>query len=247
MRVTTVIFVLSLFAAVAFGETTITINGKTIRGSESNITVNNGTVIVDGEVLSGNVVEGSGKLATENRELGNFNELHLNISADVTVTAGKKHQCKITADDNILPLIFTECSGNELKISAKESYSSNQKVMIAIETPLLTSAVMNGSGKIDVTDVTKDQLTLVISGSGDITAKGKVARLTATINASGDVHATGLEAERATITVNGSGDADVNVTDILGAKIYGSGDITYIGSPSKVHISVTGSGEITKK
>ena len=240
----------SLLAGVAFGETTITINGKTIRASGNNnhsITVKNGTVIVDGRVLSGDAVEGSGKSATEQRVLGDFNALNLDISADVTVTAGKKRQCTVIADDNILPLILTECSDNTLRITAKESYSSTQKVRIVIKTPLLTSAEINGSGNIDITEVTKDQLALAISGSGGITAKGKVAKLRATINGSGDVHAAALKSETATITINGSGDANVYVTDALTAKVHGSGDITYIGSPSKVHTSVAGSGGIAKK
>lgn len=239
--------VLSLFASTVFAETTITINGKKIRTSGSNITVNNGTVIVDRKVLSGNVVVGSGKSAADNRELCNFNELHLNISANVTITAGERRQCKITADDNLLPLILTKCFGNTLRISAKETFSPTQKVMIAIETPLLTSAEINGSGKIDITEVTKDKLALGISGSGEITAKGKVAKLTATINGSGNVHTADLESETVTISMNGSGDADVHVTDVLTATINGSGDITYIGSPSKVNTSVKGSGKIARK
>ena len=143
MRAISVIVMCILLAGVAFGETTITINGKTIRASGNNITVKNGTVIVDGRVLSGDAVEGSGKSATEQRVLGDFNALNLDISADVTVTAGKKRQCTVIADDNILPLILTECSDNTLRISAKESYSSTQKVRIVIKTPLLTSAEIN--------------------------------------------------------------------------------------------------------
>jgi hypothetical protein len=247
MRVRAIVMMCSLLACAVFAGTTITINGKKILTSGSNITVSNGTVIVDGKVLTGNTIEGSGKSVTEDREIGAFNGLHLNISAHITVTAGKTQQCKITAADNILPLILTECSGNTLRISAKDSYSSSRMVRIALETPLLTSAKINGSGNIDIKEVTKDQLALVISGSGDIAAKGKVARLSATINGSGDLHAADLESKSATIYVNGSGDADVYVTEILTAKVHGSGDITYTGSPSKVHTAVKGSGDIAKK
>jgi len=247
MKVRAVVMMCSFFAGAVLAETTITINGKTIRTSGRNMTVNNGTVIVDGEVLSGNTVKGSGKSATVDRAIGAFNGIHLDISADITVTAGKTQQCKITADDNILPLILTECSENTLRISAKDSYSSSRKVRIALETPLLTSAEINGSGNIDIKEVTRDQVALVISGSGDITTKGKVTRLSATINGSGDVHAAELKSKSATINVNGSGDADVHVTEILTAKVHGSGDITYTGSPSKVHTAVKGSGGIAKK
>ena len=247
MRRAIAMFLLSLSSSAVFAETTITINGKTIRTSGSSVTVNNGTVVVDGKVLSGNAVEGSGKSATENRALGNFTEVYLNISANITIIAGEKPQCSITADDNLLPLILTEYSNNALRISAKESYSSKRKIRIAVQTPLLTSAEIHGSGMINLTEVTKNTLSLLINGSGDITAKGKVAELKTTINGSGGVHAAGLEAETVTIVVNGSGDADVHVTDVFMAKIYGSGDITYIGTPTKMNTSVSGTGEIAKK
>lgn len=264
-----------LLASAAFAKTSITFNGKTIHSSGGNITLRNrtvivdaeGTVIVNGEVLSGNILEGSGESATEERELGDFNRIQLDVSADVTVTTGKKPHYKITADDNILPLILSRVSGNTLRISSQESFSSSRRIKIAIAVPRITSAEIQGSGNIDikdvmkgqidlavsgsgnieVKDVMKDQIDLVISGSGNITVSGEVARLKATINGSGDLHAGGLKSATTTITVNGSGDANVHIIDALTANVRGSGNITYTGSPSKVHTSVKGSGHINKK
>lgn len=247
MRTAAAMLVLILVATAVAAETTITINGRTISSSEDSITVNNGTVIVGGNFLSGRGVEGSGKTGTEDREFGHFNDVHLNISADVRITEGTEHRCRITADDNILPLILTERFDNTLRIFAKESYSSTRSVVIAIETPLLTGATISGSGRIDIAEVTKDKLGLVINGSGDITAKGEVVELNATINGSGDLRAAGLEAETAAIIVNGSGNADVLVTDALTARVGGSGDITYAGSPATVQAAVTGSGNIAQR
>jgi hypothetical protein len=112
---------------------------------------------------------------------------------------------------------------------------------------LLARAENNGSGSIAINDVAKERLNLVINGSGDITAKGRVTQLGATINGSGDVHAADLKSERAAITVNGSGDAYVYATGVLSAKVCGSGHITYTGSPAEVQKSVTGSGGIIKE
>lgn len=251
MRVTSVIIMCGMVAGIVCGgETTITINGKTIRTSGNNITVNNDTVIVDGKVLSGQsgeAVKGSGKIATEKRDLGMFTELRQNISANVTVKAGAKGQCTITADENILPLIVTECAGNALRITCKESYLTSQRVRIAIETPLLTKAEMAGSGEIDISDVTKDKIVLVLSGSGDIRARGQAAELDATINGSGDVQADGLKAGAVKVVVNGSGKAKVHATDSLTTEIRGSGDIIYAGAPAQVRNSVFGSGTVAKE
>jgi hypothetical protein len=251
MRVTSVIIMCGMIAgSVCGGETTITINGKTIRTSGNNVTINNDTVIVDGKVLSGQsgeAVKGSGKIATEKRDLGMFTELRQNISANVTVKAGAKGQCTITADENILPLIVTECAGNALRITCKESYMTSQRVRIAIETPLITKAEMAGSGEIDISDVTKDKIVLVLSGSGDIRAKGQAAELDATINGSGNIQADGLKAGAVKVAVNGSGNAKVHATDSLTTEIRGSGEIIYGGNPTQVRNSVSGSGTVAKE
>jgi hypothetical protein len=238
---------LGLFAGVVSAETTITINGETIRGAGNSVIVDNNTVVIDGKVVKGSLVEGSARSATEIRELEGFSELQLNISANVTVTAGEIPRCTITADDNILPLILTENSEDGLRISVSESYVSGRKVTIAVQTPLLAKAEVRGSGRIDLADVARDRLALVISGSGDITAKGKVTDLMVTINGSGDVNAAGLEAATATVTVNGSGDADILAVNALTAIVRGSGKIRYVGTPDTIQTSVLGSGEIVRK
>lgn len=247
MRIKTVVFVYALLTPFAFGETTITINGRTIGTSGSSITVYNKTVVYDEKILSENMVVGSGKIGIENRNLTEFETLYLDINADVTVVKGKKTRCVITADDNILPVIITKSADKILRISAKDSYSSRQKVEVAIETPQLKKAEINGAGTVAVTGVLKDRVDLVISGSGDITAKGQVKELIATINGSGDLHAADLQAITATVIINGSGDADVHATAYLSAKVNGSGNITYLGTPSNAHTSVKGSGTISKK
>jgi hypothetical protein len=231
-------------AGAASGETTITINGKTIRNSSDNIVIINNKMLVGGKA---DVTEGSGKTATENRNIGSFEKLQLDISANVTVTAGKIVRCVVTADDNILPLILTESVDNILRVSAKQSFSTRQKVKIDIEIPLLKSVEVNGSGDVEMTGVTKDKISLLISGSGDITAKGDVKELSANINGSGDLHASKLAAKKVTVTVDGSGDAYVQAIDSLKASVNGSGNIVYIGTPSDVQVVVKGSGDVTKK
>ena len=229
------------------GETTIVVNGQTIRTFGKVITIENGTSIVDGRVLSENAVQGSGEFAVENRDLPNFTELYLGIAADVTIISGQKSKCQISADDNLLPLILTECTGGALRISAKDNYSSARKIAIKVETPLLTRAENNGSGNIDLAEVTRDKIELVINGSGGITANGKVVELNATINGSGSVQAANLQADIVKIGIQGSGNVDVNSIDALTAEINGSGNIKYIGTPSKLNTRVRGSGTIVNQ
>ncbi|WP_372882809.1 hypothetical protein [Psychromonas sp.] len=85
MRIPIVVFLCALLNPSAFSETTITVNDRTIRSSGNNITVSNNTVMIDGRILSGNVLQGSGKIVSENRNPGEFEVLRLGIAAEVTV------------------------------------------------------------------------------------------------------------------------------------------------------------------
>ena len=80
-----------------------------------------------------NAVEGSGQSASEQRELASFNEVRLDVSADVRIKSGEKISCEVRGDDNIIPLIATEVSGDRLRIFAKESFSTKQKLAIHLE------------------------------------------------------------------------------------------------------------------
>jgi hypothetical protein len=239
--------VLCLAAGVAHSETTVTINGRTIQSTGNSIVITNDTMVVGGLGRSGQVIQGSGKSATENRNLDDFTELRLDISANVTVTPGDATRCTITADDNILPLILTEHFGKVLRITATESYSSRQRVKIAIQVPLLTRAQVNGSGAISIVGAKAEELALVINGSGDIHANGEVTELNARINGSGNVYAADLQAKKVVVLLNGSGDADIHAINDLTIKVNGSGGVSYSGTPSTVNSSLNGSGSIQKR
>lgn len=228
MKAWFILFVYILMTPFVFGETTITI----IRG---------------GKIVSNDILQGSGEVKSENRELAGFNTIQLDISADVTVTRGDKHECVITADDNIIPVILTKTSNKVLHITTQQNYASNQKVKIAIKTPQLRKVKINGSGTLTAMEVLEDKAELVISGSGDITASGQVKEIIASINGSGNLLAENLEAKKATVIINGSGTAIVHARSSLTATVNGSGDIYFTGTPSLVNTSVRGSGNIYRK
>ena len=96
----------------------------------------------------------------------------------------------------------------------------------------------------NIIDFKNDNLSLNISGSGDITANGEVQTLIAKISGSGDIISAELISKSATITINGSGDAKIWASDSISAQINGSGDIEYYGNPINVKSKINGSGDI---
>lgn len=247
MRILAVMVACGLCATGAVGDTTVTVNGRTFTSSGSSVTVINDTVLVNGAVVSGHMSQGSGKIASEQRDLKPFDGIRLNIDADVKVVKGPRPRCLLTTDDNLLPVITTSWLEGAIEISAEQGFSTRHGIRILIETPSpLGRAEINGAGRLLLEDLLSDRATLTVQGSGDLVAQGRVEDVTVNINGSGSVRASELEAKSVSAIVNGSGHAVVHPTHALSARINGSGDILYRGEPATLRTNVLGSGRIRR-
>ena len=194
--------------------------------------------------LTKNNIQGSGNIISESRELNNFTSIILLGSIDVNIKTSESNNCVVVADDNLIPYIKTEVVNNKLNISLNESYSSEEKLVVNINTPNYDEVSLSGSGNINILDFKNNNLSLNISGSGNITGNGEVETLVVKINGSGNLMSKEIKSKSATITINGSGDGEVFASDSISAKINGSGNIKYFGNPENVDSIINGSGNI---
>ena len=170
-------------------------------------------------------IKGSGNIISENRELTNFSSINLIGGIDVNIKFSDKYNCTVVSDENLIPYIKTEVVNNNLQISINKNYSSIEGIEVNVNAPEYDEVSISGSGDINIIDFKNDNLSLNISGSGDITANGEVQILIAKISGSGDIISAELISKSATITINGSGDAKIWASDSISAQINGSGDI----------------------
>jgi Putative auto-transporter adhesin, head GIN domain len=219
-----------------------------------------------------NQVEGNGKLATKEFAVKDFNGVLNDLSADVNITVqeGAAYSCKITGDENILPLLKVEVAKEELIITTNgtASYNTKNNITATITMPsiqsmkLLGSGEMKlegeaiskdmtfglmGSGTMEANNATFDQLTANLSGSGDIKFNNCVSlHARYGIKGSGNINAYGNSCERAEVNLTGSGAVETTVADSLDISLTGSGDVHYKGT-AKVTKKVTGSGEVVEE
>ena len=104
-----------------------------------------------------------------------------------------------------------------------------------------------GSGDIEAENLQYTNIFALVKGSGDIDlknvkattvmseVKGSAQKATLTVNGSGDISAEKLAATNVVATVAGSGDIVCYASRQLDARVSGSGDIEYKGSPSVVN------------
>ncbi len=212
-------------------------------------------------------IKGNGNVVTKTRNVGNFDEIGVAGSFDVTLVKGNEGKIIIKIEDNLLPYLQTDVDGGKLKIKWKKGTRINtiKGVHLTIYFKDINAVGLSGSGEIVSKDMIKSdnfdiavagsgdidlnietkQLDASISGSGDIQLKGVSDEFSASIAGSGDIEAFELKSKKATLKISGSGDMEISVSENLTAKVSGSGDIKYKGNPPIEDIKVSGSGEIS--
>jgi hypothetical protein len=217
-------------------------------------------------VVNGKSAQGSGNIITEEREVSEFNKVHLKGSGNVFLTPGEKRALIIKTDDNIMPLIETDVSGKKLTISHGKHHLRPTVFEVFITVKNLKGVAISGSGDISgkgrfVTDtfyaeisgsgdvdleLETGRLENKISGSGTIRLAGKAEDYTVSISGSGEINAFDVQAKNISVKISGSGDCRVQAAELLGVKISGSGDVYYKGRP-RINTKISGSGSFISR
>jgi hypothetical protein len=212
-------------------------------------------------------IDGSGKIVTENRSVGDFTRIDMAVPAILTVRQGASPSLIIEGDDNLLPLIVTNVQNGDLIISySRPCMRPSSPILIQATMQDIQGLTLLGSGEIDSSgilsvyhldtqlvgsgtmnlSVNATTLNSTITGSGNEQLNGKAATHQIRIPGSGSVHAFGLNTDSTRIEIIGSGNADVNANSALIIQITGSGSVQYTGSVSDIQQSITGSGSVKR-
>jgi len=214
-------------------------------------------------VVNGKSAQGSGNIITEEREVSEFNKIHLKCSGNVFLTLGEKQTLIIKTDENIMPLIETDVSGKKLTISNGKHYLRPTVLEVFITVNNLEGVAISGSGNVRGKDrfmtdafyaeisgsgdmdleVETGRLEAKISGSGSIHLSGKAKDYTVSISGSGEINAFDVQTKNASVKISGSGDCRVYASESLVVKISGSGEVYYKGRP-RINTKISGSGSL---
>ena len=212
-------------------------------------------------------VEGNDRIAIEQRPIGSFSNITSYGSYVVNVELGSEYSLTVEADENLLSYIRTYIQGNTLVIDNRNSrcIRSNEPIRIDVVTRNIEQLKLAGSGVIDASNFTAEELELELTGSGviecrRITVDYLLANLTGSgvINLSGSAETAdyslsgsglikGIEmvTERCYASISGSGNIYTWVNDLLEVNISGSGNLYYDGEPV-VDETITGSGNVRR-
>lgn len=218
--------------------------------------------------LFNNDVVGSGKIATQDREVHNFSRILVAGLGNVFIEQGTKEGLRIETDENLLPYIKTEVVDGALRIEQKTSglmqnlkpskdinyFISVQNISevalagrgkIASQNELKSEKLevnVSGSGKVDLV-LNVQTLISSISGSSQFTLKGTAQLQEIQVSGSALYDAQELVTKGTNINLSGYGKLTVNAEDRLDVQLTGNGTVYYLGKPELVQ-QITGNGKI---
>ena len=185
------------------------------------------TLILYSLVSCINCVEPQGVISTEKTKLDNFTKIEVSIPANIKIITGDSTKISITSYESYLSAITTAVRRGKLILKGDICNAVNSQVDILITLPELSEISISGSANIfSETPVRTDDLTLEISGSGDIIL---------------NVFANTIASD-----ISGSGNININGTcQNLIVDIAGSGEVRLYGFTDRAQLSITGSGDIS--
>ncbi|MDP3970100.1 MAG: head GIN domain-containing protein [bacterium] len=212
-----------------------------------------------------------GETVTETRDVSDFSNIQLNGFGNLIIEQGSQEALEIETGNNLMKYIKTEVKGDTLVIEYKKAWlvglmmlKNHDETNFNLSVKDLDNISLSGSGDIVTEDFETTDLSIDISGSGDvdmnIQAKqldsnvsgsgefdltGEVVNQSITISGSGKYRAFDLASQVAEVEISGSGEIELDVDDALDVSISGTGDVKYTGNPS-ITQSITGSGDISQ-
>lgn len=211
-----------------------------------------------------NIIEGSGIVQTEYRRMAYFNKIELYFPAEVIVRQGNTKDIEITAESNIIGLVYSRVSGNTLILDDNGRLRSSHNVKIYVQVPDINSIFVSGSGRvisdnkiyaknmnvrlsgsgfIDVALDVKNDLVADLSGSGLIFMEGDTYNGIYDVSGSGKIESFDMHADNSDIVISSSGRCETTALSNLGVTISGSGSVWFRGNP-RISQRISGSGKI---
>ena len=217
------------------------------------------------------VIQGSGNVITETRQVSNFDSVELSGSGEVILTQDASESLTIETDDNVMEYIEAKVENGTLKLGLVTGFPTGVNVqtytrlVFYVSADNLTGLSTSGSGQIETDNIEADSLDLSvsgsgtiqiadllaselradISGSGGINLGGDVAVQDVDVSGSGNYEAGEVCSASVNVSVSGSGNATVCATETLDASVSGSGNVNYYGSP-EINVSDSGSGNVNR-
>jgi hypothetical protein len=191
-------------------------------------------------------VRGSGQIASESRDVGEFNAINVGGVFQVEFTAEKEFAIQVEADDNLLPLIRTEVQNGVLVITTEGKLKTRNPIKVLVSAPELVGLDVSGAAKVIVQDLNSGILNVDASGASKVKIDGRTSNLTMRVSGATRVDGEKFMIENANIEASGASQVSLQLSGELRADASGASRITYSGTPTNVIKHTSGAASVSQ-
>jgi hypothetical protein len=194
-------------------------------------------------------IRGSGSSSTKVIALPSFHAVESQFDIAANISYGATQEVSVSGYNNLLDILDLEVNNGVLKLKYDSRYNNirNGNLVANIKIPTLSRIANQGSKNMEVKDFWQlTQLNASLYGTGDIRIKECAMNvLVSDVYGSGNVEAKGAECLQLQANVYGNGHTSATVINKIVARIFGSGNVYYLGNAS-IDVERQGSGRVIK-
>jgi Putative auto-transporter adhesin, head GIN domain len=191
-------------------------------------------------------IRGNGNIKMDERTIAAFANIDVSGAFVIEWQSGSP-ALRITTDENLLPYIASNVSGDTLRLRTREQIRPTHGIKVVISSPTRAGAKLSGAVKLDAKQLTGTRFALQSSGAARVSLQGNVEELLADMTGASELTAGALQTKSTEISTTGAGDAEVAVAETLKVAITGAGKVTYSGNPPTIEKHISGAGSIRRK
>jgi Putative auto-transporter adhesin, head GIN domain len=191
-------------------------------------------------------IRGNGHIKTDQRTISSFANIDAGGAFQIEWKSGAP-ALSITTDENLLPYIDNQISGETLHLHTREQIWPTHGIKVVISTPTRTGARISGAVKLTANQLSDPRFALESTGAAEVTLEGNIDELLANMTGASELHAGGLQTKTTEISTTGAADAEIAVSETLKVAITGAGKVSYSGSPKTIEKHISGAGSIRHK
>src|SRR3989475_267197 len=188
-------------------------------------------------------IRGNGHIKTDQRTISSFANIAASGAFQIEWKSGAP-ALSITTDENLLPYIDNQISGETLHLHTREQIWPTHGIKVVISSPTRTGAKISGAVKLIANQIAGPKFAVGSTGATQVTLDGSVDELLADMTGASELKASGLQTKTSEISTTGAGDAEIAVANTLKVAITGAGKVTYSGNPKTIEKHITGAGSI---
>jgi len=188
-------------------------------------------------------IRGNGHIKTDQRTISSFANIDASGAFQIEWKSGAP-ALSITTDENLLPYIDNQISGETLHLHTREQIWPTHGIKVVISSPTRTGAKISGAVKLTANQLSGPRFALESTGAAEVKLNGNIDELLANMTGASELHAGGLQTKTTEISTTGAADAEIAVSETLKVAITGAGKVSYSGSPKTIEKHISGAGSI---